>query len=96
MSFGVEQLIGPAGSESEPTVGQIFLACGSGLGFLGLQALSAILGNGAVDNGPAVETFPGIKDEKEIREPLQHHRPFTLRTFHRSLLRWLRAQLLPK
>ncbi len=72
------------------------LARGNGLGFLDRQALSAILGNGAVDNGAAVETFPGIEDEKEIREPLQHHRPLTLWTFHRSLLRWLRAQLLPK
>ena len=70
------------------------LASGNGLGLLGFQALSTILGNGAVDNGAAVETFPGKKDEKEIREPLQHHRPLTLRTFHRSLLRWLRSLLL--
>ena len=76
----------PPGSETEPGVGQVFLARANGLGFSDLQTLSSIFGNGAVDNGAAVEAFPGIEDEKEIREPLQHHRPFTLRTFHRFLL----------
>lgn len=70
------------------------LARGDGVGFAGRQTLSAILGDGAVDNGAAVEALPGIKDEKEIREPLQHHCSFTLRTFHRFLLRWLRTQLM--
>jgi len=58
------------------------LARGSGLGFSGRQAPSAIIGNGAVDNGAAVNTFPCIKHEKEIREPFQHHHAFALRTFH--------------
>ena len=69
-------------------------ARGHGLGFSSLQTLSAILGNGAVDNGAAIEAFPGIKHEKEIGEPLQRHRPLTLWTFHLSLLRWLRSLLL--
>ena len=60
------------------------------------QALSTILGNGAVDHRAAIDAFPGVEHDKEIREPLQHHRPLTLRTFHRSLLRWLRAQLLSR
>lgn len=83
----------PAGSEFEPAVVRIPLTRGNGLGLLGFQAFSAILGNGAVDNGPAVETLPGIEYEKEIREPLQHHRPFTLRTFHRSLLQMVRCTI---
>jgi len=45
---------------------QIFLTRSNGLGFVRSQALSAIIGNRAVDNGAAVDTFPGIEDEKEI------------------------------
>ena len=56
----------PAGSESELESGHDSSARGDGLGFLSCQALSAILSNGAVDNGAAVETFPRIKDEKEV------------------------------
>jgi hypothetical protein len=64
---------------------RIFLAYGHGLGSSGSQALSAIVGNRAVYNGAAIEAFPGIEHEKEIREPLQHHHSLTLRTIHRSL-----------
>ncbi len=45
---------------------RIRLPRGNGLGFSGRQALSAILGNSAVDDCPAIEAFPGIKGEKEI------------------------------
>jgi len=72
----------PAGSGSEPAVVKIVLARGDGLGLSGRQTLSAIIGNGAVDHGAAIHAFPCIEDEKEIREPLQHHHPFTLWTFH--------------
>lgn len=57
----------------------------NGLGLSGSQTLSAVIGNRAVDDGPAVDAFPGIKHEKEVREPFQHHQPLTLRTIHRSL-----------
>ena len=46
------------------------LARGNGLGFTGSQTLSAIIRDGAVDNGAAIDAFPCIKHEKEIREPL--------------------------
>ncbi len=63
----------------------IILSHGHGLGLSGRQTLSAIVGNGAVDNGAAIEAFPGIEHEKEIREPLQHHHAFALRTVHCAL-----------
>lgn len=47
-----------------------FLLRSNGLGLAGCQALSAIAGNSAVDDRPAVDAFPGIEHEKEIREPL--------------------------
>ena len=49
---------------------KIFLAHGNGLRSLGRQTLSTIIGNGAIDNGAAIEAFPCVEDEKEIREPL--------------------------
>ena len=76
----------PPGSEFEPGMDRSFLACGSSLGFSDSQTLSAIIGNGAVNHGAAIHAFPCIEHQKEVREPLQHHHPFTLRTFHRSLL----------
>jgi len=66
----------------------------NGLRFARSQALSTVVRNGAVNNGTAIDTFPCIKHEKKIREPFQHHHPFALRTFHWSLPRWLRSQLL--
>lgn len=58
------------------------LARTDGLGFAGSQTLPAIIGNGTVDNGAAVDAFPCIKHEKEVREPLQHHHSLAFRTFH--------------
>ena len=43
-----------------------FLLRSNGLGLTGRQTLSAIAGNSAVDDRPAVDAFPGIEDEKEI------------------------------
>ena len=67
-------------------IGMICLGDINNLGLLWGQTLSTILGNGAVDNGTAIEACPGIEYEKEVRESLQQHRPFALWTFHRSLL----------
>jgi hypothetical protein len=53
-----------------------------GLRFAGSQALSTVVRNGAVNDGTAIDTFPCIEHEKEIREPFQHHHTFALRTFH--------------
>jgi hypothetical protein len=58
------------------------LARADGLRLAGCQTLSAIIGNGAVNNGAAVDAFPCIKHEKEVREPLQHHHSLAFRTFH--------------
>jgi hypothetical protein len=48
----------------------ILLARGNSLGFSGQPTLSAIVGNRAVDNSAAIDAFPCVEDEKEIREPL--------------------------
>ncbi len=61
---------------------RIFLARGHGLGTPGSQTLATIIRNGAVDNGAAIDAFPCIEDEEEVREPLQHHHPLTFRAFH--------------
>ena len=55
-----------------------------GLRFARRETLPAVGGNGAIDDGAAVDAFPGIEDEKEIRKSLQHHQAFTLWTFHVS------------
>jgi len=62
--------------------GRMGLARTNGLRLAGSQTLSAIIGNGAVDNGAAVDAFPCIEHEKEVREPLQHHHSLAFRTFH--------------
>jgi len=76
----------PPGSEFEPGMDRSFLAGGDGLRLSSSETLSPVVRDGAVDHGAAIEAFPCIEHQKEIREPLQHHHPFTLRTFHRSLL----------
>lgn len=48
----------------------MFLARGNGLRFSDRQTLSAIRGNGTVDNGPTIDALPGIEHDKVIREPL--------------------------
>ena len=54
------------GSEGEPGVVRIFSARGNGLGTSGRQTLSSIIGNRAINNGPAIDAFPGIEHEKLI------------------------------
>jgi hypothetical protein len=52
----------------------------------GGEAVSPIIGDCLIDNGSAVDTFPGIKNQKEVREPFHHHQPFALRTIHNYFL----------
>src|SRR5687768_2390825 len=49
------------------------------------QALPAIVGNGSINDRAAVDALPCVEDQKEVGEPLEHHQPFALRTFHRFL-----------
>jgi hypothetical protein len=58
------------GLDSEPEMVSTLLAHGNSLGTSGRQTLSAIAGDGAIDNGAAIDAFPGIEHKKEIREPL--------------------------
>jgi hypothetical protein len=69
------------------------LPSGNGLWLSCREAFSAIVRNGAINNGPTIDALPCIKNEEKIREPLQHHQPFALRTFHHSLPRWICSQL---
>ena len=61
------------------------LARGNGLWLSCCQTLSPIVGDRTIDDGATINTFPGVENEKEIREPLQHHHSLALRTFHRIL-----------
>ena len=49
------------------------------------QALPPIIGDGAIDDCAAVDALPRVENQKEVGEPLEHHEPFALRTFHRFL-----------
>ena len=57
---------------------RLSVACG--------EALPTVRRNGPIDDGATVDAFPGVENEKEIREPFQHHHAFALRTFHVFLL----------
>ncbi len=80
--IGAETTSISPGFDFMPEMVSIFLARGHGLGFSGSQTLSPIVGNRAVDNGPAIDAFPCVEDEKEIREPFQHHHPLALWAVH--------------
>jgi hypothetical protein len=77
-SLGTQQALGKGPRSSTKHK----LTSRDGLRFAGSQALSAVVGDGAVNNGTAVDAFPCIEYEKEIREPFQHHHTLALRTFH--------------
>ena len=57
----------------------------SGLRIARREALPSVIGDRAIDDRAAIDAFPCIEDQKEIGEPLEHHEPFALRTFHRFL-----------
>lgn len=66
---------------------EVLTSCCSrrGLAVPSRQALTPIVGNGAVDDRAAIDAFPGVENQKEVGETLKHHEPFALRTFHRIL-----------
>jgi hypothetical protein len=52
----------------------------------GGEAVSPIIGDRPIDDGSAVDAFPGIKDQEKIRESFQHHQSFALRATHNYFL----------
>lgn len=64
------------------------LASGDGWRCLSCQreALALIRSNGPVHDRTTIDAFPSIENEEEVREPLHHHQPITLGTFHVVLL----------
>lgn len=72
----------PAGSLAPQR--SLSLASHNSLNLSRQQTLSAVGGNGAVDHGTEIEAFPGVEDDKEIREPLEHHHPLKLRAYLRG------------
>lgn len=48
----------------------------------GGEAGSPIIGDRLIDDCSAVDTFPRIKNQEEVREPFHHHQSFALRTIH--------------
>ena len=85
--YAREDAFHPA-SPSKPSLGtrrlstRYDLPSRDGLRFAGRETLSSVIGDGAINNGTAVNTFPCIEHEKKIREPFQHHHTLALRTFH--------------
>jgi hypothetical protein len=49
------------------------------------QALPFVGVNGAINNRAAVDAFPGIEDEEEVRESFHHHQALALWTVHKAL-----------
>jgi hypothetical protein len=49
---------------------------------LGRKAVSPIFGDRPIDDGSAVDAFPGIEGQKKVRESFQHHQSFALRAIH--------------
>ena len=52
----------------------------------GGEAVSPIIGDRSIDDRSAIDTFPGIEGQEEVRESFQHHQPFALRTIHNNFL----------
>ena len=52
----------------------------------GGEAVSPIIGDRPIDDRSAIDTFPGIEGQEEVRESFQHHQPFALRTIHNHFL----------
>ena len=52
----------------------------------GCEAVSSIIGDRPIDDRSAIDTFPGIEGQEEVRESFQHHQPFALRTIHNHFL----------
>jgi hypothetical protein len=52
----------------------------------GCEAVSPIISDRPIDNCSAVDTFPGIEDQEEVRESFQHHQSFALRAIHNYVL----------
>ena len=48
----------------------------------GGEAVSPIIGDRSIDDRSAIDTFPSIEGQEEIREAFQHHQSFALRAFH--------------
>ena len=52
----------------------------------GSEAVSPVIGDRPIDDRSAVDTFPGIKGQKKVRESFQHHQSFALRATHNYCL----------
>jgi hypothetical protein len=48
----------------------------------GGEAVPPIICDRPIDDGSAVDAFPGIEGQKKVRESFQHHQSFALRAIH--------------
>ena len=48
----------------------------------GCKAISSIIAYGLIDDRSAIDTFPGIKHQEEVRETFQQHQSFALWAIH--------------
>jgi hypothetical protein len=52
----------------------------------GGEAVSPIIGDRSIDDRSAVDTFPGIEGQEEVRESFQYHQSFALWAIHNYFL----------
>ena len=53
---------------------------------LGYEAIFPIIADRLIDDRSAIDTFPGIENQEEVREAFQHHQSFSLWAIHHSFL----------
>jgi hypothetical protein len=52
----------------------------------GCKAVFPIIADRLVDDRSAIDAFPGIEHQEEVRETFQHHQSFALWAIHDSFL----------
>ena len=52
----------------------------------GGKAVFPIIADRLIDDRSAIDTFPGIEHQEEVREVFQHHQAFALWAIHDSFL----------
>lgn len=67
-----------------PSVGVLHGSRFSVFRSFGCKAVSPIIADRLIDDRSAIDTFPGIEHQEEVREALQHHQSFALWAIHDS------------
>ena len=65
-----------------PPVGMLHASRFSFFRSFGCKAVFPIIADRLIDDRSAIDTFPGIEHQKEVREAFQHHQSFALWAIH--------------